>query len=68
MAQPTFPKLEDVSCHETLRSHVEKIVLHTLPVPVLPPTAWKADRRLKFLRKSPAELAFKFPRYEFLYD
>ena len=68
IAQPTLQKLEDVSCHETLHFHVKKIVLHILPVPVLPPKAWKVERRLKFLRKSPEELASKFPRYKFLYD
>ena len=68
IAQPTLQKLEDVSCHETLRFHVKNIVLHILPVPVIPPTAWEAERRLEFLRKSPEELAFKFSRYKFLYD
>ena len=68
IAQPTLQKLEDVSCHETLRFHVKKIVLYILPVPVLPPKAWIVERRLKFLRKSPEELASKFPRYKFLYD
>ena len=68
IAQPTFQKLEDVSCHETIRFHVKKIVLHTLPVPALPTAAWKAERRLKFLPKSPEGLASKFPRYKLLYD
>ena len=68
ITQPTLQKLQDVSCHETLRNHVKKIVLHILPVPVLPPWAWKVDKRLKFLRKHPEELAIKLPRYKFLYD
>ena len=68
ITQPTLQKLQDVSCHETLRFHVKKIVLHILPVPVLPWFAWKVDKRLKFLRKHPEELAIKLPRYKLLYD
>lgn len=68
IAQPTFQKLEGVSCHEILRFHVKKVVLHTLPVPVLPPKAWKARNQFKFLRERLEELALKSPRYKFLYD
>ena len=68
IAQPTLQKLEDVSCHETLRYHVKKIVLYILPVPIIPQWAWKVKDQLKFMRKRPEKLAVKFPRYKFLYD
>ena len=68
IAQPTLQNLEDVSCHDTLRFYVKKIVLLELPVPVIIPTAWTAERRLEFSRMSPEELAFKFPLYKIRYD
>ena len=68
IAQPTLQKLEDVSCHETLRFYVKKIVLHILPVPVIPPAVWKEWTRLKFLHISPKERASKYQRYKFLYN
>ena len=68
ITQPTLQKLEDISCHETLRFHVKKIVVYILPVPIIPQWAWKVKDQLKFMRKSPEKLAVKFPRYKLLYD
>ena len=68
ITQATFQILEDVSCHETLRFYVKKIVLNVLPVPVIPPTAWEDLIRLRSWHMSPEELALKFQRYKLLYD
>ena len=68
ITQATLQILEDVSCHETLRFYVKKIILNVLPVPVIPPTAWEDLIRLRSWHMSPEELAFKFQRYKFLYD
>ena len=68
ITQPTLQKLEDISCHKTLRFHVKMIVIHILPVPIIPQWAWKVKDQLNFMRKNPEKLAVKFPRYKFLYD
>ena len=68
IAQATFQNLEDISCYETLRSCVKKIVLNVSLVPVISPKAWKNKSRLKFLHMNPKELASKFQRYQSLYN
>ena len=68
ITQATLQILEDVSCNETLRFYVKKIVLNVLPVPVIPPTAWEDLMGLRSWHMNPEELAFKFQRYKLLYD
>ena len=68
IAQATFQKLEDVSCHETLRFYVRKIVLTVQPVPAISPEVWKDWTRLESLQMSTEELASKYQRYKFLHD
>lgn len=67
IAQATFQKLEDVSCHKSLRFHVKKIVLSILPVPVIPPVTWQGWDGLRF-HMDPEKFATRLQQYQFLYD
>ena len=68
ITQATLQILENVSCHETLRYYVKRIVIYILPVPVITPTAWKDSTQLRSLHMSTEALAFKFQQCKFLYD